>query len=130
MGDMLLMALSKRLRALLRDSDDLYRIGGDEFVILLSHSIGKIEIAAVSRRILSSLKEPFHLHQKTISVGASIGIAIYPENASNEGELLRHADLAMYNAKQTGRNRFVFFSDLSTETSRKKPEKDSPDNPR
>ena len=112
MGDTLLKALAQRLLALLRSDDDLYRIGGDEFVILLNNAGGDHEIAAVSRRILASIHEPFHLHGKLISVGASIGIAIYPENATSEGELLRHADLAMYNAKQTGRNRFVFFRDL------------------
>ena len=112
MGDTLLKALAQRLLALLRSDDDLYRIGGDEFVILLNNAGGDLEIAAVSRRILASIHEPFHLLGKLISVGASIGIAIYPENASSEGELLRHADLAMYNAKKTGRNRFVFFRDL------------------
>jgi GGDEF domain-containing protein len=76
-----------------------------------------LKISRIAKRTLLAIREPFDIHGQIISVGVSIGIAIPPKNATNQTERLRHAGLSMYNAKQSGRKKFVFFCDLSTERS-------------
>ncbi len=113
-GDLLLVSFSERITSVLRKGDFIYRLGGDEFIIILNNAITKEEIILGTKRILAQVGTPFLLQGKSVSIGASIGIATYPEDSKNEGELLRHSDMAMYEAKQAGKNRFVFFSEKSS----------------
>ncbi len=115
-GDLLLVEIARRLSELLRIDDTVARIGGDEFVVLLesfrnSSQLGKIaQIGKVAQKIIAAVEQPVLLKKNEVSIGASIGIALYPDNADNSSVLLRHADVAMYHAKQLGRNTFQFFT--------------------
>jgi diguanylate cyclase (GGDEF)-like protein len=109
-GDKLLKAVGKRLQAYLRDSDTLSRLGGDEYVAILlgvSHEDG---IATVAKKILAGVSEPFYIDGTDIFSTCSIGIAVYPMDGEDSHTLLKHADLAMYQAKDVDRNNFQFFS--------------------
>lgn len=108
-GDMLLINVSERLRALLREGDTICRMGGDEFVILL-HPASHADAEAVSERALSSIAHPVAIQEQQVYVGASIGIALYPADGLDANALLRCADTAMYQAKDSGRNTFQFFT--------------------
>jgi len=108
-GDMLLISVSERLRALLREGDTVCRMGGDEFVILL-HPATRADAQAVSERALSSIAHPVAIQEQQVYVGASIGIALFPADGLDANALLRCADTAMYQAKDSGRNTFQFFT--------------------
>lgn len=111
-GDQLLKATSDKLTALLRKSDTVARLGGDEFVILLSE-VAQVEYAAtVARKILDDFHQPFLLGGHELRVTTSIGIAVYPNNGEENDVLLKHADVAMYCAKERGRDNCQFFSDI------------------
>jgi diguanylate cyclase (GGDEF)-like protein len=107
-GDAVLVAVADRLRASVRDADFVCRIGGDEFVILLSN-ITDGEAAAVARRIISRVSEPFEF-APTARVGASIGLASAPRDGVTADELLSAADRAMYEAKRRGKGGFVIHT--------------------
>ncbi|HEX5792401.1 MAG TPA: EAL domain-containing protein, partial [Rheinheimera sp.] len=109
-GDLLLKEVAKRLTITLRDSDTVARLGGDEFVILLEGYKNDDNISHVARKMLTVVSEPMLLGSHTVGVSPSIGIAVYPEDAINATELLKHADVAMYHAKEAGRNNFQFFT--------------------
>ncbi|NQY89102.1 MAG: EAL domain-containing protein [Colwellia sp.] len=109
-GDLLLVEVSRRLSGLLRADDTVARIGGDEFVVLLETFKGTQHLGRIAQKIISAVEQPVLLQENQVSIGASIGIALYPEDASDSSELLRHADIAMYHAKQLGRNTFQFFT--------------------
>jgi diguanylate cyclase (GGDEF)-like protein/PAS domain S-box-containing protein len=109
-GDGLLQALAQRLRGSLREGDTLSRIGGDEFMLLLPHIRSRDNAAFIAQKILSSLKQPFHIEGHELFAGISIGIAIYPDDGDNIETLIKHADIAMYHAKDHGRNDFKFFT--------------------
>jgi len=109
-GDGLLQALSQRLRECLREGDTLSRIGGDEFMLLLPHIRTRDNAAYIAQKILLSLKQPFNIEGHELYVGLSIGIAIYPEDGDSIETLIKHADIAMYHAKDHGRNDFKFFT--------------------
>ena len=114
-GDHLLQQTASRLRKCLRETDTLSRIGGDEFVALIPDLDGRPDAEAIARKILHELAEPFSLDSEPFRTSVSIGVALYPGDGPNEEELIRNADLAMYQAKRKGRNGIVFFSpDLST----------------
>ncbi|NOU00556.1 MAG: GGDEF domain-containing protein [Gallionella sp.] len=103
-GDILLAAAAKRLQLCMRDSDTLSRMGGDEFIVLLP-SIAALEDAVfVAQKILNTLREPFNISGQSHSVSASIGIAVFPENGTNEKMLISRADTAMYLVKHEGGN--------------------------
>jgi diguanylate cyclase (GGDEF)-like protein/PAS domain S-box-containing protein len=106
-GDVLLQKVAERLKLAVRDGDTLCRIGGDEFGVVL-HSVGNEATAShVAERILYGLtRKPYELGQTALSVGASIGIAIYPEDGKGEIELFKHADQALYRAKNSGKGRW------------------------
>ncbi len=108
-GDMLLKQVAKRLTSILRLTDTVARLGGDEFVVLLESYKNDDNISHVARKMLKSVSEPMQLGPHRVSVSPSIGIAVYPEDAADAGELLKHADVAMYHAKDLGRNNFQFF---------------------
>ena len=109
-GDLLLVEVSRRLSELLRIDDTVARIGGDEFVVLLETFRDASYLGAVAQKIITAVEKPVLLLDNEVSIGASIGIALYPEDANDSSVLLRHADIAMYHAKQLGRNTFQFFT--------------------
>jgi len=109
-GDGLLQALAQRLRGCLREGDTLSRIGGDEFMLLLPHIRSRDNAAYIAQKIIASLKKPFTVEGHELFAGMSIGIAIYPEDGDNIETLIKHADIAMYHAKDHGRNDYKFFT--------------------
>lgn len=108
-GDQLLKKVAARLTEALRLTDSVARLGGDEFVVLLEGYKNNQNISHVARKMIRTIGEPMQLGSHTVSVSPSIGIAIYPEDAHDAKELLKHADVAMYHAKDSGRNNFQFF---------------------
>jgi diguanylate cyclase (GGDEF)-like protein/PAS domain S-box-containing protein len=107
-GDALLQKVAARLEKNLREVDTAGRLGGDEFVVILSNTNGH-GAANVAQKIINSFKEPFNVDDKVLSIQTSIGISIYPQNGRDSNSLTRHADIAMYHAKNTGRGQFSFF---------------------
>jgi diguanylate cyclase (GGDEF)-like protein len=109
-GDMLLQESARRIAACVRATDTVARIGGDEFTVILTevNKVSHVEIMA--QKVLDALARPFRIGEKEVHVSGSIGITLYPQDASTPGDLVRNADQAMYVAKQTGRNRFSFFT--------------------
>jgi diguanylate cyclase (GGDEF)-like protein/PAS domain S-box-containing protein len=108
-GDQLLQAVATRLLEQVREGDTVSRIGGDEFVILLRDTDDD-GAAHVARNLLEKLSAPCKLNGVSISTSATIGISLFPENGLDTGTLVQHADVAMYRAKDEGRNRFRFFT--------------------
>ena len=113
-GDELLICTAKRLRDSLRDSDRVYRFGGDEFVILIRSIKHKSQAATIAGNVLNEIRKSFILrtlpNKPIVNIGVSIGIAILPENGSDIDTATQNADLAMYKAKDSGKNRFIFYS--------------------
>jgi diguanylate cyclase (GGDEF)-like protein/PAS domain S-box-containing protein len=107
-GDVLLQAVAKRLNGCLRTSDTVARLGGDEFVIILPAIPGVPDVAKVAEKTLSTLSQSFAIAGHTISVTTSVGISIYPTNSEEIEILIQQADDAMYQAKERGKNQFVF----------------------
>lgn len=111
-GDELLITVTRKLQCLLRESDTVARLGGDEFVILLDNPASRIDVERIAGRVIAVINEPMALQGKMAQVGTSVGIALYPEDGANAGTLLKNADLAMYEAKNAGRNTFRFFTSI------------------
>jgi len=111
-GDRVLIEVSKRLQQAVRKTDTVARIGGDEYLIILQWLNSIDQSRSVAEKILSSLLQPVRLDGFSVSVSASIGVVIFPDDGQDSQLLLRTADTAMYSAKQWGRNRIVFFSEL------------------
>jgi len=109
-GDRLLQETARRLAAELRGADTVARQGGDEFTVLLEGLASPDEAAAVARKLLETLAKPFQVEGHEVFVTASLGINLYPNDAGNLDDLLRNADVAMYHAKEQGRNSFRFYS--------------------
>ncbi|HJV00227.1 MAG TPA: EAL domain-containing protein [Burkholderiaceae bacterium] len=108
-GDALLVALARRLRAIMRADDMVARLGGDEFVFLLQ-GVDVAGLAQTAQRILDVVEETFSIEQHELTVSGSIGIALYPDDSGDLEGLVKCADAAMYRAKQNGRNRYCFFT--------------------
>ncbi|QOX77942.1 EAL domain-containing protein [Trichlorobacter lovleyi] len=109
-GDQLLRTVAERLRVCVRESDTLARAGGDEFVIILSVVSDEDGISSAASKILAIISEPFVIEERELYLTASIGVAVYPTDGADVQSLLKHADLAMYQAKDMDRNNFQFFS--------------------
>lgn len=110
-GDQLLHEMAQRLKDTLRGGDFVARLGGDEFVVLLPEiEIGN-DAAIVARKLLAALTKPIVVHGQECRVSASIGISEYPTDAKDEHALMKNADIAMYHAKEQGKNNFQFFSE-------------------
>lgn len=109
-GDELICLMAQRLNALLPEKCTLARVGGDEFVVLMQEVEEIEEIKALASSLLSAMHEQFKLADQLYSISMSMGISIYPDDATDSEQLMRHADVAMYRAKQEGRNRYNFFS--------------------
>lgn len=110
-GDYVLVVTAQRMRDTCRASDLCVRLGGDEFIMILSGAGSSEDINAVAKRILTRINEPISFQGATIHPGASAGIAVYPVDADNAKDLIVHADLALYSAKRQGGGAFSFFSD-------------------
>lgn len=108
-GDMLLKAVSARIASLLRVSDTLSRVGGDEFIVLLPEITGSDDGLHVAGKLLEALAEPFDIAARSLQVSASIGLAMYPEHGEDDQTLLKKADIAMYEAKKNGKNAVQVF---------------------
>ena len=109
-GDRLLRVAAERIRRSVREADMLFRMGGDEFTVLLEDVRGPEEAAMVATRVLEGIAEPLQLQHHEIAVTASIGIALYPRDDVVGERLVKSADTAMYRAKELGRNRYAFFA--------------------
>jgi len=109
-GDMLLVEVAGRLRGALRASDIVARLGGDEFVVILDEVSNRDDVERIAANLLCVLGQPMELRGHECHTTASIGIAIYPENGADAPTLTKNADLAMYLAKDDGKNGFRFFS--------------------
>lgn len=109
-GDQLLVAVTKRLVSCMRVSDTLARLGGDEFVCILEEIESAAAASVVAEKLLDVFREPFTINDNDLYLSASIGIGISPGDGDNVETLLRNADIAMYQAKDSGRNRSQFYS--------------------
>lgn len=109
-GDRLLQQVAARLRACLREGDTIARQGGDEFVVLLEDIAEGTQASGAAQKILETVADPYVLGGQEFNVTASVGISIFPEDADDVQALLKNADIAMYRAKESGKNNFQFYS--------------------
>lgn len=107
-GDLLLKAVAERIQGAVADHGQAFRIGGDEFAVILPEA-STFEMQEIAQSIIQALNQPCHIQQNSLHIGASIGISIYPEHADNMQTLMRRADEAMYHAKSLNKNNFQFF---------------------
>jgi len=110
-GDELLIEVARRLTEVLRETDTVARLGGDEFVILLPEMNDEKQLTEVAKKILSAVGKPFLLAGQDLRVTVSIGISVFPLDGEDEQTLVKNADIAMYHAKEGGKNNFSFYSD-------------------
>ena len=110
-GDDLLIEIAGRIEKNIRESDTAARIGGDEFAILLLNIINMKECQKIVTKILKSIEKPYKLFNgQSVNVSASLGFTLYPQDDNDPEQLLKHADQAMYEAKERGKNRYVCFN--------------------
>jgi len=109
-GDQVLKEVSRRLQKTVRESDTVARLGGDEFVLVLSSTTGPEAAGAIATKVINALSDPIMFNGQSCTIGASIGIAIYPKDGETRDALLSKADAAMYAAKESGKNTFRFSS--------------------
>jgi diguanylate cyclase (GGDEF)-like protein len=109
-GDAFLKVVGQRLAALLREEDSVARLAGDEFTVVLTQLRHPREAAVVASKIVESLAQPFEVDDRSITSGASIGVALFPQDADTGDLLIRRADIAMYEAKKLGRSMYRFYS--------------------
>lgn len=109
-GDLLLKAVTTRISDCLRASDTAARMGGDEFIVVLPSLKSEEDALLVAEKIRHSLSLPFRISGKDLTISSSIGVVLYPDHGSNDSDLIKLADHAMYQAKELGRNQVVFYS--------------------
>ena len=119
-GDDLIRQVAQRMKPLLRETDTIARLGGDEFAVIQTDVADVADVALVAERIIKSIAAPFEVARSQAFVGASIGIALAPGDALGSVELARKADIALYEAKAGGRNRYRVFEDSMSETVRRR----------
>jgi diguanylate cyclase (GGDEF)-like protein len=116
-GDLVLKATAERIRDEIRETDTVARIGGDEFVIILS-SLPESDIAdRIAASVIKRIAQPVQIQSTEVTISASIGISLYPENGITAEELIRSADKAMYKVKHQGKNSFGFASSADPQVS-------------
>jgi len=109
-GDQVLQTIAQRLLTYLRDVDTVARLGGDEFAVILEDAGSNEDITQVARKLLRAVEQPFDLDARELAVTTSVGISRFPEDAEESQALLKNADVAMYRAKEQGRNTFQFYT--------------------
>ncbi len=109
-GDVLLVEAARRITECVRESDTVARLGGDEFTVILSELEDINSVERIAQKIVVCLAAPFQLLQETVHVSASVGITLYPDDSQDVEALIKHANQAMYLAKNSGRNRFSYFT--------------------
>jgi diguanylate cyclase (GGDEF)-like protein/PAS domain S-box-containing protein len=110
-GDNLLKGVADRLKHCIRETDRLFRLGGDEFTVILTNLSRGIDVARVARKILEALTRPFHFNGHEMFTAASIGISVYPNDGWDVEGLVKNADMAMYAAKESGGSAYRFFTE-------------------
>ena len=111
LGDSLLFQVATRLRQILRDTDTVARIGGDEFNILIPELQQREEAGVIANKIIEAFASPIHIDDHEITVSFSIGISVFPDDAESADELIKNSDMAMYHIKGRGKNSYEYFSD-------------------
>ncbi len=111
MGDQLLQAVVQRLNQILRPTDTFSRLGGDNFILLLPELAAVSEAAQLARQWIALIEEPFNIDGHTLSISASVGVSIFPEDGDDFDTLLKKSDTALYHAKESGRGTFRFFKE-------------------
>lgn len=109
-GDELLKEVASRLSRAVRREDLVARLGGDEFTLILQHGDDGTSVEELCRRVLAAVSQPYMLRHNVVTVSASLGVTLYPRDGRSVTELLQNADLAMYSAKDSGRNQYRYFS--------------------
>lgn len=108
-GDTVLQLVARRLESGVRDSDTVSRHGGDEFLVLLAELSNAADAAAIATKMIAALAEPVFVAGRVLTISASVGIAVYPEDGEYASTLMAKADEAMYRAKKSGQSSFVFY---------------------
>ncbi len=120
-GDELIRAVTQRLTSALRGDDLVARIGGDEFGVITSSGRDATTLQVIANRLIAALCTPYTINDKTIVIGASVGIAVIGKNISDPADVMRHADMALYRAKNEGRNRACIYDiDMDTDLLKRK----------
>jgi len=114
-GDSLLRSVTRRISSVIPDIDLMARLGGDEFIIILPNIDNKDVAAQIAVGIIDALKSPFMVKAHKLFIGASIGISLYPDHSRKAADLIKFADIAMYHAKEQGRNNYQFFTQTLSE---------------
>jgi diguanylate cyclase (GGDEF)-like protein/PAS domain S-box-containing protein len=109
-GDEMLQQVARRLQSRVRDSDTVARLGGDEFALVLTDAKGPEDMARIAGEIVQALAAPYQIDGVEVTGGASLGMTFFPDDGQSQAELLKHADVAMYRAKENGRNNYQFFT--------------------
>lgn len=109
-GDQILKEVSIRMKKVVRENDTVARFGGDEFVLILQQTHEKKDIRKIANKIIRSVSRPIIVKNQPCEIGASVGVACFPDNGPSAQMLLKHADMAMYKAKRCGRNQMYFFN--------------------
>lgn len=112
-GDQLLKEVGKRLQACIRGSDAAARMGGDEFTVILNNLQSNDQVTGIAEKIIAAINQPMELDGNNCQVGASVGIALYPDHAENAVALVKSADIAMYHAKANGKNTYQISPSLA-----------------
>lgn len=110
-GDILLKQVAQRIVSCVRESDTVGRMGGDEFTVLLNDADSHERVSEIALKIINSIRTPFDLEGNQVQIGVSIGVAYNSDDQVTENDLLNNADMAMYESKNSGNNRYTFFSD-------------------
>lgn len=114
MGDSVILDVAKRFKAVIRETDTICRLGGDEFIILIDKINNSQDVIYIIQKLMACLEEPFPYKFQKVYVNASIGIAVHPYDGENVDDLLKNADAAMYRAKNDGRNTYSFYTEEMT----------------
>ena len=118
-GDALIRACAERLANCMRKSDSVARIGGDEFTILLEATASTTSIVHIAQKVVAEVTRPYYLSGHQVTVGCSLGIAVYPDAGRDADTLQKHADMAMYQAKQEQGSTYRFFTEVMNEQARR-----------
>ncbi len=117
-GDQLLCLIARRLMDLVRAEDTVGRLGGDEFIVIAANLVAPLDASLIADKLVKALSAPYMVEDRSVTIGASIGIALYPRDGRSVDALLKHSDRAMYQAKSTGRNTYYCSSESKNEIGR------------